>query len=160
METWVWLSAAVEKTWDFLVGMVVLRWISLVMTPPRVSIPRERGVTSNNNISLTSPVNTAPYIAAPIATASSGLTPLLGFLLKNALTISYILGILVIPPTSNTSSILSLLSPESFKQASKGANVFLVNSSTNVSYLARVNVTYKCLGPVLSALKYGKLISV
>ena len=27
--TCVWLSAAVEKTWDFFVGMVVLRLISL-----------------------------------------------------------------------------------------------------------------------------------
>jgi hypothetical protein len=30
----------VEKTCDFLVGMVVLRVISLVITPPRVSMPR------------------------------------------------------------------------------------------------------------------------
>lgn len=35
----VWLSAAVEKTWDFLVGMVVLREMSLVITPPSVSMP-------------------------------------------------------------------------------------------------------------------------
>lgn len=31
--------AAVEKVWDFLVGMVVLRGMSLVITPPRVSMP-------------------------------------------------------------------------------------------------------------------------
>jgi hypothetical protein len=37
--TCVWLSAAVEKTWDFLVGMVVLRLIMRVNTPPRVSMP-------------------------------------------------------------------------------------------------------------------------
>ena len=30
----VWLSAAVEKIWLFLVGMVVLRSMSLVQTPP------------------------------------------------------------------------------------------------------------------------------
>jgi hypothetical protein len=32
------------STWDFLVGMVVFLLMSLVNTPPRVSIPRERGV--------------------------------------------------------------------------------------------------------------------
>jgi hypothetical protein len=31
-----------------------------VKTPPRVSIPNDNGVTSNNKISLTSPVKTAP----------------------------------------------------------------------------------------------------
>jgi hypothetical protein len=31
-------------TWDFLVGMVVFLLMSLVNTPPRVSIPSERGV--------------------------------------------------------------------------------------------------------------------
>jgi len=30
------------------------------MTPPRVSIPRDKGVTSKSKISLTSPVSTAP----------------------------------------------------------------------------------------------------
>ena len=39
ISTWVCPSAAVENTWLFFVGMVVLREISLVNTPPRVSIP-------------------------------------------------------------------------------------------------------------------------
>ena len=55
-----WLSAAVEKTSDFLVGIVVLDSISLVMTPPKVSIPRDSGVTSSNSTSFTSPVKTPP----------------------------------------------------------------------------------------------------
>jgi hypothetical protein len=33
----------VEKISDFLTGMVVLRSIRVVMTPPRVSTPRESG---------------------------------------------------------------------------------------------------------------------
>ena len=33
-----WLSAAVEKIWLFLVGMVVFLSISLVATPPMVSM--------------------------------------------------------------------------------------------------------------------------
>ena len=57
-------------------------------TPPKVSIPKESGVTSNNNTSLTSPVKTPPWIAAPIATTSSGLTDLLGSLPNSLLTSS------------------------------------------------------------------------
>ncbi len=47
-------------TWDFLVGMVVFLLMSLVNTPPRVSIPRERGVTSSKRTSVTSPASTPP----------------------------------------------------------------------------------------------------
>ena len=68
--------------------MVVLLGIIGVNTPPIVSIPKVNGVTSNNNTSFTSPVKTPPCIAAPIATTSSGFTPLFGFLLKNFSTIS------------------------------------------------------------------------
>ena len=39
-----WLSAAVEKTFDLPVGIVVLRSIRLVMMPPSVSIPSDNGV--------------------------------------------------------------------------------------------------------------------
>ena len=55
-----WLSTAVEKVSDFLVGIVVFASINLVNTPPKVSIPKDNGVTSNNKTSLTSPVNTPP----------------------------------------------------------------------------------------------------
>ena len=62
--TWIstagWLSAAVEKICDLLVGIVVLRGIRTVITPPIVSIPNESGVTSSNNTSLTSPAITPP----------------------------------------------------------------------------------------------------
>mmetsp|Transcript_36562 Transcript_36562/g.61621 ORF Transcript_36562/g.61621 Transcript_36562/m.61621 type:complete len:272 (+) Transcript_36562:473-1288(+) len=69
-----WPSAAVEKTSDLDVGRVVLRVISLVITPPRVSRPRERGVTSNSTMSDTSPASTPAWTAAPRATTSSGFT--------------------------------------------------------------------------------------
>ena len=49
ISTWGWLSAAVEKTWLRLVGMVVFFSISLVITLPRVSMPRDRGVTSSSS---------------------------------------------------------------------------------------------------------------
>mmetsp|Transcript_31350 Transcript_31350/g.91822 ORF Transcript_31350/g.91822 Transcript_31350/m.91822 type:complete len:209 (-) Transcript_31350:1227-1853(-) len=101
--TWGWLSTAVEKVCVFLVGMVVLRGMSLVMTPPRVSMPRLRGVTSRRRMSLTSPLRTPPWMAAPMATTSSGFTPRLGSLPKKFLTVSWTLGIRVIPPTRMTS---------------------------------------------------------
>ena len=42
------------------VGMVVLASMSLVITPPIVSIPSDNGVTSRRTTSLTSPVITPP----------------------------------------------------------------------------------------------------
>jgi hypothetical protein len=78
ISTEVWLSAAVEKTSLFLVGMVVLRSMSRVMTPPSVSMPSESGVTSRSSRSLTSPERTPAWMAAPTATTSSGFTPLCG----------------------------------------------------------------------------------
>jgi len=76
ISTDVWPSAAVENTWDFLTGIVVFLSIIFVQIPPNVSIPSESGVTSSNNKSLTSPPNTPAWIAAPIATHSSGFIPL------------------------------------------------------------------------------------
>lgn len=46
-----WLSEAVEKIWDFFVGTTVFLPISLVITPPTVSIPRVRGHTSRSTTS-------------------------------------------------------------------------------------------------------------
>ena len=51
MSTAVWLSAAVEKIWLFLVGMVVFLSINLVATPPRVSMESDNGVTSRRSTS-------------------------------------------------------------------------------------------------------------
>ena len=48
----VWLSSAVEKIWLFLVGIVVLRSISRVNTPPSVSMPSDSGVTSSSSTSF------------------------------------------------------------------------------------------------------------
>ena len=81
-----WLSSAVEKIWLFVVGIVVLRVISGVITPPIVSIPNVNGVTSSKTTSLTSPRITPPWTAAPIETASSGLTDIFGCLPSKLLT--------------------------------------------------------------------------
>ena len=60
--------------------MVVLRSMSLVITPPLVSMPSDSGVTSSSRTSLTSPLSTPAWMAAPMATTSSGFTPLWGSL--------------------------------------------------------------------------------
>lgn len=81
----------------------------LDITPPTVSIPKDKGVASIITIpsESSSPQITPPYTAAPWATASSGLIPWLGsFPLKKSFTNYLILGILVDPPT-NTISLIS-----------------------------------------------------
>ena len=155
-----WLSSAVEKTWLFFEGIVVFLSIKRVKTPPNVSIPNDKGVTSRRRTSLTSPVNTPACIAAPDATTSSGLTPLWGSVPKNFDTVSMILGILVIPPTKITSFISEALMPASFRADLQGPKEPLTKSSTRSSYLALVNFTFKCFGPDWSAVMNGKLISV
>src|SRR3954468_18596805 len=60
--TWIWtllwLSSAVVKISERLVGIVVFRSMSLVMMPPLVSMPSDSGVTSRSRTSLTSPFST------------------------------------------------------------------------------------------------------
>jgi hypothetical protein len=84
--TAVWLSSAVEKICDFLVGIVVFFSISGVHTAHGLDAERVSGVTSRSSTSLTSPASTAPWIDAPMATASSGLTSLRGSLPKKSFT--------------------------------------------------------------------------
>ena len=50
-----------NPTWLFFVGMVVLRVMSFVKTPPSVSIPSESGVTSRSRTSVTSPARTPAW---------------------------------------------------------------------------------------------------
>mmetsp|Transcript_16093 Transcript_16093/g.54678 ORF Transcript_16093/g.54678 Transcript_16093/m.54678 type:complete len:364 (-) Transcript_16093:205-1296(-) len=158
--TWDWLSAAVEKTWAFLVGMVVLRLIRRVKTPPRVSIPRERGVTSSRRMSFTSPRSTPAWIAAPMATTSSGFTLRVGFLPKKSSTTCCTLGMRVIPPTRRTSSTSSLPRPASCRHDLHGSSVRVTRSSTSASNLARVILRLRCFGPEASAVIKGRDTSV
>ena len=155
-----WLSAAVENVSAFRVGMVVFRSIRRVVTPPMVSIPNDRGVTSNNKISFTSPERTPAWTAAPRATTSSGLTPWWGSLPNKFLTSSCALGILVEPPTRTASWTWSALIPASFMAWTQGFLDFSIRSSTIDSNLDRESLMFKCLGPDASAVMNGRLISV
>ena len=158
--TAVWLSSAVENTWFALVGMVVFFLISLVITPPSVSMPSDSGVTSSSSTSLTSPLSTPAWIAAPTATASSGLTSLRGSLPKNSFTFSCTLGMRVMPPTRITSSMSETFTPASLTAMRHGSMVRWISSSTSDSNLARVIFIARCFGPEASAVMYGRLISV
>ena len=110
---------------------------------------------------MTSPARTPAWIAAPMPTTSSGLTPLCGSLPLNiALTASTTAGIRVIPPTRMTSSMSPAFSPASLSAASTGLRVFSTRSRTRSSSLARDRVTTRCFGPDASAVMYGRLISV
>src|SRR3972149_5098467 len=155
-----WLSAAVVKVSVFFVGMVVLRSMSLVITAPRVSMPSDSGVTSSSTTSLTSPVSTAAWMAAPTPTTSSGFTPLCGSFPKRAFTISCPLGIRVWPPTRMTSSMSRGLLPASCSACRHGPSVRSIRSATSDSSFARVSVSTRCLGPFASAVMNGRLISV
>ena len=61
-----WLSATVVKISEFLVGIVELRSMTFVNTPPCVSTPSDSGVTSSRIMSLMSPRRMPPCTAAPI----------------------------------------------------------------------------------------------
>src|SRR5690606_40866816 len=73
---------------------------------------RDFHVTGVQTCALPISVNTPPWIAAPNATTSSGLTPFEGSFPKNFLTASWIAGIRVEPPTRITSSISEVLRSE------------------------------------------------
>ena len=163
--TWIatdgWLSSAVVNVSLRLVGMAVLRSMSFVMMPPLVSIPRLRGVTSISSTSLRSPLRTPACRAAPTATTSSGLTPLLGSLPPvSCLTSSVTCGMRVEPPTRTTWSMSATLMPAS---ATTSLNGFFVRSSRSFvrsSNFARVIVSDSDTGPESVSERYGRLIEV
>mmetsp|Transcript_32269 Transcript_32269/g.80930 ORF Transcript_32269/g.80930 Transcript_32269/m.80930 type:complete len:230 (+) Transcript_32269:901-1590(+) len=124
----------------------------VVMTPPTVSMPRVRGMTSRRTMLsrcfLPSPLRIPPWMAAPYATASSGLMPRLGSLpSKNCLRSSWTLGMRVEPPTSTISSMSDFLSLASSSTLRTGPRVFLNRSMFSSSKRARVRVSMRSLPP-------------
>ena len=101
-------------------------------------MPNVSGVTSSNSTSDLSPLNTAPCVAAPKATASSGLMSLRASLPKKSATAFCTIGILVWPPTSMTSSISLGANFASLRAVFSGSILFLTRSPTNDSSFARV----------------------
>mmetsp|Transcript_76625 Transcript_76625/g.120988 ORF Transcript_76625/g.120988 Transcript_76625/m.120988 type:complete len:236 (+) Transcript_76625:442-1149(+) len=160
MENCDWLSAVETNCFECLVGIVELRDINRVKTPPRVSIPRDRGVTSKSVISLTLPCKTPPWIAAPKATASSGFTALEGSFPKIFRTMSFTNGVRVLPPTKSTSSRSLGLTPASLQHFTQGSSVLLSKGSIIPSKSDLDNCMLKCFGPVWSIVMNGRLTSV
>ena len=160
MSTVVWFSAAVVNVSFFFVGMVVFLEIRVVITLPNVSSPSVSGVTSNSTMSSTSPASTPAWMAAPMATASSGLTLRLGSLPKTCFTFSCTAGMRLIPPTMMTSSMESVDRPESVIACRQGTSVRSTRLETSWSNLARLSVLTMCCGPLASAVINGRLISV
>jgi hypothetical protein len=85
---------------------------------------------------------------------------LVRFLAEEALTVSMIFGMRVIPPTRTTSSMSEALTPASFSAAFTGPAVRLMRSSTSDSSFARVSLMLRCFGPDASAVMKGRLTSV
>ena len=85
-------------------------------------------------------------MAAPIATTSSGFTPLEGFLPKNFSTSSCILGILVEPPTKITSSTSLVDKLASLRAFFTGSIDLRTRPSANCSKTALDRDLTKCLG--------------
>ena len=160
--TWIstedWLSSAVEKISDLRVGIVVLRSISFVITPPLVSMPRVSGVTSSRSTSLTSPASTPAWIAAPTATTSSGLTPWCGSLPTSSLTLSCTAGMRVMPPTRITWSISG--APASDRACLTGETTRSSSAEVSSASFARESLTSRCLGSLSIAVRKGTLICV
>ncbi len=160
MSTAVCPSAAVVKIRFLLVGMAVLRSIKVVITPPRVSIPSDKGMTSTRTMSLTSPASTPAWMAAPMATHSSGLIPLLGSFPRMLRIASWTAGILVDPPTKMISSISFGSSPASAKALWVGPMVASTRSLVNSLNLALVISMSRWSGPLGPALIKGRLMLV
>ena len=162
--TWIstegWLSSAVENVSALRVGIVVFRSMSFVMTPPFVSMPSERGVTSSRRTSLTSPFKTPAWIAAPTATTSSGLTPRCGSLPISSETFSWTAGMRVMPPTRTTWSIAAASSPASTRACFVGPTVRSSRSCVSSWSFARVSCRSRCFGPSGVAVMNGRLICV
>ena len=162
ISTAVWLSAAVEKIWLFLVGIVVFLSISLVAIPPMVSMDRDNGVTSRRRISPApaSPASLPPCTEAPRATHSSGFRVLLGSLPVSCFTLSCTAGIRVEPPTNSTWPSSEEFRPASDSARRTGSAVLSTRSCVNSSNLALVRFISKCRGPLLFMLMNGRLILV
>mmetsp|Transcript_115796 Transcript_115796/g.321995 ORF Transcript_115796/g.321995 Transcript_115796/m.321995 type:complete len:237 (+) Transcript_115796:683-1393(+) len=139
-----WLSLCVVKVMEFSAGSGVFLGISWVMTPPTVSMPSVSGVTSISTGAEPSPkppLNAAAWMAAPCATASSGLMPRTSsFPPKNSRTSCWTFGMRVEPPTSTMSSTSSFFTPPSCRTCCTMPRVRLKRSTLISSNFARVKV--------------------
>eukprot|EP00951_Prasinocladus_malaysianus_P021276 scaffold175495_cov37-Prasinocladus_malaysianus.AAC.1 len=161
MRTSDWLSTAVENTFSARVGMVVLRGMSVVMIPPAVCSPSDKGVTSRSTRSrIRSSISCAgssdghkraACTAAPIATASSGLIPWQrGLPEKNSDSLACTAGTRVDPPTRTMSFTCSAVIPASSSTCCTGFITLPSKSSMRLSKTSLVMVVDR-FSPLYSA---------
>mmetsp|Transcript_41248 Transcript_41248/g.108949 ORF Transcript_41248/g.108949 Transcript_41248/m.108949 type:complete len:263 (+) Transcript_41248:668-1456(+) len=141
-----WLSSDVVYRFVLDVGTTVFRGMIGPMTPPVVSMPSVRGVTSRSKRSWIlrsfSPESTPAWTAAPYATASSGLIDAFGSLpLKKRLSSALTFGMRVEPPTSTTSDTSDFSIAASSRTFSTGTSVWRKRAAQSSSNLARVTVS-------------------
>ena len=134
--------------------------ISLVLTLPKVSKPRDSGVTSSSKTSLTSPLIIAAWIAAPRATHSIGSTPRSIFLPTKSSTNFWTIGMRVGPPTIIILSISDGFNLASCIACSIGCRHFSIIGPTRSSNFARLIGIVRCFGPEESAEINGRFKSV
>ncbi len=123
---------------------------------------RDNGVTSSSRISPApaSPASLPPWIAAPIATHSSGFKDLLGSLPVSCFTLSCAEIIRVEPPTNSTLPSSEEEMPASRSAFCTGIAVRSIRSWVSSSNFALVRSTSRCLGPSGVAVMKGRLILV
>mmetsp|Transcript_65922 Transcript_65922/g.155257 ORF Transcript_65922/g.155257 Transcript_65922/m.155257 type:complete len:362 (+) Transcript_65922:320-1405(+) len=149
-------SAEVVKTFVAFQGTAVPRSITGEKTPPSVSTPRVRGVTSISIMSLTSPAIMAAWIAAPMPTTSSGLIEMfMGLYALNSCARSCTAGILVEPPTIMTSFKFFGFTRESSRACRTGSSRLVKRFLQSSSKWSLVSTSSMCLGPVSSAVMKG-----
>ena len=140
MSTAVWLSTNVVNISLPVAGIVELRMMIFDVTPPIVSMPSERGVTSSSSMSRLPVIRMSACTAAPSATTSSGFSSLCGVRPNNSPTRRRTSGMRVDPPTSTTSSICDGSSPASASALRQGPSVRSTTGRMIVSNSARVSL--------------------
>mmetsp|Transcript_42832 Transcript_42832/g.119214 ORF Transcript_42832/g.119214 Transcript_42832/m.119214 type:complete len:354 (-) Transcript_42832:361-1422(-) len=149
-------SSDVVKSRVPLVGIAVLRSITGEKTPPFVSTPSVRGVTSMSMMSWTSPAIMAACTAAPIATTSSGLmAEFMGLFAVNSLAMACTAGMREEPPTSTTSRTSLIFTPEPCRAIMTGPSSRSTMSRHSSSKCSRVKISSTCFGPSAPAATNG-----
>ena len=126
MVTAVWLSSAVEKICALLGrdrGVAVDQ--AREHAAQRLDAERQRRHVEQQDVLHFALAARRAWMAAPMATTSSGLTPLCGSLPKSCFTTSWTLGMRVMPPTRMTSSIWLAVTPASFSACLHGRDGLL-----------------------------------
>src|SRR5579883_2538725 len=139
MSTDVWPSTAVVKVSLALAGIVVLRSIRRLKTPPMVSMPSESGTTSRSSMSRRAPTRSPAWMPAPSATTSSGSMSTSGGRPKMASMWRRTSGMRVLPPTATTCPTSEGASPASRSACRQGPVVRSTRSRTRASSSSRVS---------------------